>query len=206
MRSVGRDILEYSNDKLVERNPLQRHLYLTGFRGTGKTSVGTILAEKLSRPLVDLDSEIESTAKQTIREIFANGGESLFRDLESQSLAFLADKPASIISLGGGAVLRPSNREIIAETGLAVWLDADAETIAARIDADTTTAERRPALTQLSNIEEIRTLLDQRRPIYEQVAVLRLDTTNKSVTEIAEEVADWFKDISRAFSNNRTPR
>ncbi len=180
---------------------MKRHLYLTGYRGSGKTSVGHILTEPLGLPLIDLDAEIESTAQKTIREIFAEGGEQRFRDLEANELArFAAGEPA-IVSLGGGAILRQSNFDLIRETGWSVWLDADAETLASRISGDVTTADRRPSLTSQTGIDEIRSLLDQRRPIYESIASLRVDTTHQSLNEIAAVIADWFSQLDKSSTS-----
>ncbi len=177
---------------------MKRHLYLTGYRGSGKTSIGRILTEPLGLPLIDLDAEIESTTQKTIREIFAEGGEQRFRDVEADELArFAAGEPA-IISLGGGAILRPSNFDLIRETGWSVWLDADAETLANRIRGDVTTADRRPSLTSKSGIDEIRSLLVQRVPIYKSIASLRVDTTSQSMPEIAAVIADWFTQLDKS--------
>ena len=92
-------------------------------------------------------------------DLYEAGGEPLFRDLESEALAAVSQATPSIISLGGGAILRDSNRELIRRTGLCVWLDADAETIAERIRQDASTSDQRPALTTLGELEEIRELL-----------------------------------------------
>lgn len=175
---------------------LKRHLYLTGYRGTGKTSVARILSPALSLPLVDLDDRIEVAAGLTIREIFAAGGETRFRDLEADAVALVAAEPASVVSLGGGAVLRESNRAVIAESGWSVWLDASAETLAQRVSGDSTTGDRRPSLTGLPSADEIRLLLEQRRPIYAQVADLQIDTERKPVDEIADEIVRWYRSRS----------
>ena len=166
-----------------------RHLYLTGYRGTGKSSVGALLAQRLGRPLIDLDQRIELAAGKSIREIFQEGGETAFRDLEAESLRAAAAESAAVISLGGGAILRDENRQIIRSTGLCVWLDADAETIARRIAEDTSTVTKRPALTPLGQLEEIRHLLRRRREFYRQAADYRVDTPGKSIPQVAEEVS-----------------
>jgi shikimate kinase len=167
---------------------LLQHLYLTGYRGTGKTSVGAILAKRLGRPLIDLDLAIEAAAGKSIREIFSGGGEAAFRDLESNALRTAVQSPAAVISLGGGAILRGENRRLIAGTGLCVWLDADAETIARRLAGDEATAGRRPALTSLGQLEEIRELLHRRREHYQAAAAFRVDTTGKTIAQVAEEI------------------
>ena len=164
-----------------------QHIYLTGFRGTGKTSVGSIISRERSLPLIDLDEKIETAAGKSIREIFDEGGEPMFRELESRSLADLVGRPRSVISLGGGTILRDSNRRLIRDSGICIWLDADAETLMDRIKSDATTGERRPSLTQLSPAEEIEQLLRDRRPLYQEVSTLRIDTAGKSIEQVAAE-------------------
>lgn len=167
---------------------MQRHLYLTGYRGTGKSSVATIIAKSLRALVIDLDQMIEANAGKSIREIFEQGGESLFRKLESEALQTVADAPPAVVSLGGGAILSQENRRRICQSGICFWLDADADTIAERIGGDQTTADRRPSLTTLGELDEIRELLSQRRALYESVANHRIDTTGKSIETVADEI------------------
>lgn len=164
------------------------HLYLTGFRGTGKTSVGRILAPALGRPLVDLDEIISSSAGKSIREIFDSGGESLFRDLETTALKKVAQTSSSVISLGGGAILRDENAAVIRQSGVCFWLDCDAETIAQRLAQDAATLEQRPSLTGLGELEEIREMLKQRHSRYEQTSDHRVDTNQRSIEQVAESI------------------
>jgi shikimate kinase len=161
---------------------------LTGYRGTGKTSVGEIVAQKLGLPLVDLDQRIEVDAHLTIREIFDRGGEAEFRRRETLALRSVASDTPSVVALGGGAILSEENRQCIRRTGTCVWLVADPATLASRIAGDQSTAERRPALTPLDPTAEIRHLLAQRAPLYASAADYRIDTTGKSTHEVADEV------------------
>jgi len=165
-----------------------KHLYLAGFRGSGKSSVGRLLAEQLGRTWIDCDDQIEAAAGCSIREIFAHQGETGFRDLEQQAIAALAALPAAVVSLGGGAILRGENREQIRRSGVCVWLRVDVDTVLDRLTADVTTAERRPALTALPQREEIEKLLADRGPLYEQVADLQLDTSGCTVVELTEQI------------------
>lgn len=167
------------------------NLYLTGYRGSGKTSVGKELATGLGLDAVDLDDIIERAANKSIQQIFADEGESGFRDREQAALDAVACGPISVVALGGGAILRAANRRTVCASGRCVWLDADYRTLARRIQADATSALRRPSLTDFDPVEEVRRLLSERQPFYEQVADLRVETAEKSVCEIAEEVLDW---------------
>jgi shikimate kinase len=164
------------------------NLVLIGYRGTGKTSLARVLATRLARPWCDADVEIERGAGKTIAEIFADGGEPAFRDWESRIIAVLSARRNTIIATGGGAILRPANRAALAEHGRFVWLTAFPETIHARIQADSATAARRPSLTRLGELDEIRALLAERGPIYAALAEVAIDTEGKSPAELADEV------------------
>jgi shikimate kinase len=165
-----------------------QHLYLTGYRGSGKTTVGRLVASRLGRRCIDLDDEIETHAGRSIREIFADGGEATFRDLETAALLRVASGSPAVISLGGGAILRPENREVIAKTGIAVWLKIDADTVIQRLAGDTTTAERRPALTALPPREEVESLLQKREPLYQEVADCEVDAAGQGVAAIVDQI------------------
>jgi len=165
-----------------------QHLYLTGYRGSGKTTVGRLVANRLGRRCIDLDDEIETHAGRSIREIFADSGEATFRDLETAALLRVAADSAAVISLGGGAILRHENRDVIAKTGIAVWLKIDADTVIQRLSGDATTAERRPSLTGLPPREEVESLLNKREPLYREVAVYEVDTAGQSVAAIVDEI------------------
>ncbi len=171
------------------------HLYLTGYRGCGKSTVAKLLATRLDRPLADLDDVIESIAGCSIAAIFAAEGEAGFRDRETEALRSVAETHPRVIALGGGAILSPVNREMIAATGWCVWLDADPAVIAERLAADETTGPRRPALTGLTPAEEIVAVMNEREPLYRQVADRRIDTTTRSIPEIVDEIeAAWLDD------------
>jgi len=164
------------------------HLYLTGYRGSGKTSVGKLLGMKLNRPVIDLDDRIEWSAKISIREIFEREGESGFRDRESSELLQISKESPSVVSLGGGAVLREQNQQVLEATGFCVWLKVDADTVLERLTQDSNTATRRPSLTHLPAREEVLTLLMARAPIYASVSNAQIDVMRKSIKAIAEEI------------------
>jgi shikimate kinase len=178
------------------------HLYLVGYRGSGKTTLAKHLSELLSLPWCDSDVEIERSEGCSIRQIFDKHGETGFRDREVAAIDRLSQRPISVIALGGGAVLRPKNRQTIARTGRCVWLTAAPEELAKRIYADVTTAERRPALTNLGHLEEIRSLLARREPLYREVANLIVETDCTPLEEIARRVADWYQQFGREEVSN----
>jgi shikimate kinase len=163
-------------------------IVLIGYRGTGKTTVARLLAEKLSMDWVDADVEIERRAGKTIAEIFSSEGEGAFRDLESEVTADLASREKLVIAAGGGAVMREENRAALEAADAIVWLKADAEAVFQRTSADATSAARRPNLTSTGGIGEIRQLLALREPIYRQCATCQVDTVGKSPANVVDEI------------------
>lgn len=110
-------------------------IYLTGFMGAGKTTVGSMLAERLGWPFVDLDAEIERAAGCSVRELFATRGEPAFRALEHHALAATLTRDDLVVATGGGTLTFAANRELIGKRGWIVWLNVSFDTIRARIGA-----------------------------------------------------------------------
>jgi shikimate kinase len=164
------------------------NIFLIGYRGSGKTTVGRRLGELLGRPAVDSDIELEQRAGKSIKDIFAAGGEAAFRELEARVIADLASRDEHVISLGGGAVLSDVNRKAIKGRGPVVWLHASPETLFARIHADPATEDRRPNLTAQGGVEEIRALLAERAPKYKACANLAIDVNRLDPDEIARQI------------------
>jgi len=162
---------------------------LIGFRGTGKTTIARLLALRLGYDWIDADVEIELHAGKSIAAIFAEDGEDSFRDRESDVLSELCSRKRAILALGGGAVLRESNRNWLTSCRDVVWLQASATTIEKRLTSDPSTEQRRPNLTNRGGLTEIRKLLTQREPIYRACATLVVDTEDRDPDEIADEIA-----------------
>jgi shikimate kinase len=147
---------------------------------------------------IDADVEIELAAGKSIAAIFADDGEQSFRDLEHTVLAKLIHRQRAALALGGGAVLRAENRELLKSacetgSGKTIWLKALPETLWRRIQADASTAARRPNLTAGGGLEEIHNLLGQREELYRQCADLIVETDGKRLAEVAEEILAWMK-------------
>ena len=165
---------------------------LIGYRGTGKTTVAKKLAARLGLPVFDSDPEIERQAGKSIAEIFAQDGESAFRDLEEAVIAeILARSLPMVLATGGGAILRTETRRRfsqlgIRQSGCVIWLTATPETILHRITNDVTSQTMRPSLTSLPMREEIVTVLEQRKLLYAEAAHEMIDTDSRTADEIVE--------------------
>lgn len=163
-------------------------LSLIGYRATGKTTLARRLAEQLGWDWIDADVEIERRAGKTIARMFAEDGEPAFRDLEAAVIADLCGRNRFVLAAGGGAPLRPESRQAMRRAGKVVWLTAMPETILARMNADATTAGRRPNLTDRGALDEILHLLARREPLYREMADLEVATEGKSPEAIAAEI------------------
>ncbi len=135
---------------------IDRPIILVGLMGVGKSTVGRRLAALLGLDFVDADSEIEAAAAMSIAEIFEVFGEPYFRDGERRVISRLIEDRAQIIATGGGAFINPETRALILERGLAVWLDADIETLVERVRRRDTrpllqNGDARQILTELAN-------------------------------------------------------
>ena len=166
-------------------------IYLIGYRGSGKTTVGRLLAARLGWDFVDADAMLEERTGKTIREIFATEGEIAFRTLESEILGELAKRTRVVIATGGGVVLREKNRELLKQSGFVAWLSADPATLWGRIQADSTTAARRPDLST-GGLAEVEQLLATRLPIYRACADVETPVAAISPEQAADAIlAAW---------------
>jgi len=157
-----------------------QRIYLVGFMGAGKSTVGRELSLKLRWPFVDLDAEIEKAEQRSVREIFASRGEPHFRKLERDHLQRWSTGPQAVIALGGGAYIDPENRTVVDSTGVAVWLDATLASVRDRVRPDGT----RPLL---ADAEKAKRLYAERLPSY-RLARIHVLTDNRLPDAIAEEI------------------
>src|SRR5262249_45506353 len=144
---------------------------------------------------LDADAVLEARHGRTIRQIFAEDGEAVFRHMEAELLEELCGARGHVIATGGGVVLRPRNRELLRASGQVVWLTADAETIWRRLQGDATTAQRRPVLT-VGGLAEVRELLTVREPLYRECAHWSVDTACRGPAEVAGLILDWLRTAS----------
>lgn len=165
---------------------------LIGYRGSGKSTVAVPLAARLGWDWADADTLIEQSAGCSIRDIFSNEGEAGFRRRERQAVQALLARDRCVVSAGGGAVLNEQTRREMRDAGPVVWLRAGLETLAARIDGDPATAERRPNLAG-GGPQEIAQLLAAREPLYRECASVVVDTDGATVEEIVDRICGQLK-------------
>jgi shikimate kinase len=159
-------------------------IFLLGFMGSGKTSVGRRLAEILDRPFEDLDSRIEAAAGRTIADIFQSDGEAEFRRRETQVLSALLSEthPESVVALGGGTFVQAENRRLIeASGGVTIFLECPLEQLITRCSG----LEHRPLF---QDPETFRKLYEQRLPVYAQAA-MTVSTYSSTPRKVAETIA-----------------
>ena len=156
---------------------------LTGFMGSGKTTVGKVLADFLGCPFMDLDDLIVKKAGKSIPEIFAEDGEAAFRQLEARLLRQTVEKYTEntvVLALGGGAVTAPASAALLREKTVCIYLRATLETLQSRLEGET--AGRPLADASLAD------RLAAREPLYEQTAHVIIDTDGLSPDEVADEI------------------
>jgi shikimate kinase len=155
-------------------------LYLVGFMASGKTTIGRALAQELGWPFIDIDTEIEAREGRPISQIFAERGESRFREVETEVIRQFALGSSSVVALGGGAFVQPENRKLIENSGVTVWLDCPLDTIRKRLGDDST----RPLAANRNGLEK---LFADRRPLYAR-AQHRIDVDTDDVSEITRRI------------------
>jgi len=181
------------------------NIILIGFRGTGKTTIGKLLAKQLGKEFIDADVYLEKKEGISIKDIFAKGGEALFRDIESKVIAELSILDDKVIATGGGAVLREENVKCLKRHGIIILLDADANTLYKRIRMDSHSQQRRPNLTAQGGYGEVQFLLEQRKPIYDKIADFVINTAHVSAANAAQKIHTLIHHYVRPAIWNATP-
>jgi shikimate kinase len=167
--------------KIVAMTHRRKLIYLVGFMGSGKTSVGARLAEELGWPFIDLDAVIEAGQGTSIREIFERSGEPFFRDLERAALSEVSKTEPAVIALGGGTFAQTFNLEYIREAGgVTVWLDCPLEELRERCAQ----MDNRPLF---RDAQSFNTLFEQRLPYY-RMAEFRVAAGGRQPQEIARQI------------------
>ena len=169
---------------------MKDNVILTGFMGTGKTSLGKLLATRLGRPFVDIDKKIEDEAKLSIPKIFEQFGEEHFRELEKSAVKELSERRGLVIATGGGTIKDEENFQLLKNSGVMICLTTEPEEIFAR------TARRgeRPVLDGGGNerLETIKKLLAERKKFYDR-ADYQVDTTEWSPLQIIDDICKYLR-------------
>lgn len=170
-----------------------KHIVLIGFMGSGKSTMGKLIANKLNCPFVDTDHYIEKKEGRSISEIFADDGEEYFRNLETEIVKeLLWRKEKTVIAMGGGTPLKEENRELLRKTdAYVIFLKVTGREAYERLKGDT----QRPLLQVDNPKEKIGSLLEVRNPIYESVADYVLLEEKKTLDDIYYELSGVVKDI-----------
>ncbi|MEM6285272.1 MAG: shikimate kinase [Chloroflexota bacterium] len=162
------------------------NIVITGFMGTGKSTVAPVVAEKMGRPFVDADTVLVEQAGKSIPEIFEQDGEPTFRKLEAEVCVDLAAQTELVIATGGGALLNPDTLAAMSSTGMVVCLVADESVLEARL-----TSEERAGRPLAAHW---RTLYRQRKPAYD-VIPYQIDVNDKTPEQIAEEIIALWQSV-----------
>ena len=169
---------------------MKKNIVLIGFMGSGKSTVGKVLAKQLAYLFLDTDREIEEKEHKTINKIFEEEGEHYFRKCETELLKNLEISSENcIISTGGGMPLMEQNGEILSKLGFVVYLSVQKDTVIKRLKYDMT----RPLLAGDHAEEKVAKLLEFRKPIYEYTAHMVIETDQKTIEEIVEEIIRNYK-------------
>lgn len=166
--------------------PLKKTIVMVGMMGAGKTAVGRALAARLNAPFLDSDHEIEAAANMTIPEIFERDGEPFFREKETQVISRLLEEERGVLSTGGGAFLAEVNRDVIAEKGVAVWLQADLEVLWNRVKHKDT----RPLLRTADPRATLAGLYEARVPLYAKADVIVRSDGQVSIEGMVDRVLE----------------
>ena len=170
---------------------MKTNIALIGFMGTGKTTVGRVLAEKLRRSFVELDSLVEQKAGKSIPDIFQQDGETAFRELEIEVTKEVSKDKNLVIACGGGLVLNKINIDCLRESARVVYLTASPKVILKRVSGE---AGERPLLNVPDRASEIQELLGFRKSFYERAADITIDTSKLDINSVAEQIISKLKD------------
>jgi len=169
------------------------NIVLIGFRGTGKSTVGKHLANRLERDFIDSDKYVEDSTGKTIKHIFEEVGEEGFRKIEADVIAKLSGMDNKIVAVGGGAILKKDNVSNLKDNGFLVLLEATPEIIHNRITQDEKTTQQRPSLTDKKPLDEIKHLLEQRERPYKNAADYTINTSYVTCEDIVNEIITTIK-------------
>lgn len=170
------------------------NIVLIGYRGAGKSSVGSRLAIRTGKGFVDTDDLVEERQGASIRDIVESSGWGHFRAVEKRVIEEVSKEDNLIVAPGGGAVLDPENVRSLRKNGLIIWLKAGREVLCQRIDRDSRTVASRPTLTGKGAMEEFAEVMASRNPFYERAADAEIDTAGLDVEEVVAAVLSFIRE------------
>jgi shikimate kinase len=173
------------------------NIVLIGYRCSGKSSSGRIIAKKTGRTFIDTDKMIEEKAGSSIEEIVRMNGWEYFRGLEKEVIKEVSGKDNLVIATGGGVVIDEDNVTNLKKNGFTVWLKADINTLKERVEREELSGNIRPSLTGLDILDEVETVLASRNPLYKKAGDLVVETDKFSIKEVANLI---IKEMSRRQS------
>lgn len=168
-----------------------KHLILIGMMGTGKSTIGRVLAQKLHMPWVDTDQCIEQKLQMSIASFFQEQGEEAFRQIEAEVLHEVLQRSPHVITTGGGMVLKQENRDRMRECGWVICLTAQPDVLVQRLSQD----RSRPLLQGEQLRSRIEQLWQERAEMYQSVADWQIDTGQHQVREVVKQIANRWKGI-----------
>jgi shikimate kinase len=166
---------------MTDASSSAQNVILIGFMGTGKSSIGRMVAHSLGFEFVDTDDRIIESEGKSIAEIFADEGEDYFRDLETKTLLACGSESKQVLATGGGVILREENRRILAKSGYVIWLKASPEAILDRVSRN----RDRPLLQTSDPLQTIQKLLKEREELYVAASDFVIDTNELTLDETA---------------------
>ncbi len=177
----------------------KHNIYLVGFMGTGKSTIGRELARVMGRKFIDIDQELEKRHGGSVSSLFKEHGEQWFREREEELCAELAQSSNRVVATGGGSLINPANFEAFQKSGLLVCLYTQRDCLVERLERN----EKRPLLQNVDDVgERVDQLFQERRYLYERIKI-RIDTTNYTPLETAKRIAELLRTRQRILNKLR---
>lgn len=183
--------------------PYPERVYLTGFMGSGKSTIGPILANAIGYGFIDLDEHIERRAGKTIPELFEQEGEAAFRALEAELLRETTERPYVVVALGGGALVAPGNRQLARAHGAVIYLHVPPDQLIRRLrrgsaDRPLLTDDEGNPLTVAHLRDRVEGMLRERLPLYREAAHVTVNVGGGRVEDTVEAVMEALREQARA--------
>jgi len=176
---------------------MKSNIALIGFMGAGKSAVGRVLAAATKMDFIDIDTAVEEKAGRPITEIFAREGEPAFRRIEAAAVSDAAGRENTVVSCGGGVVLDRSNIDALRRNAMIIYLSAEPSVLLRRV---LNSREKRPLLQMIDPAEAMDTLLKSRKPLYEEAADLKVNTSELDIDGVVQNIlAEVRKNESHSF-------